>query len=366
MNTDRLIRELEIRLADLSEADRKEVRDALREEIARERRWVEPELTVEAERERRVDAETLRDVLEAINRQVRLEDTVEEVLKQLARIVSYDSLPSPSSTRATALRVRAARGRRRRRGWWGRPSRRPRTLRRERWPLSVADVGTRVTAGAHPGRPSLRSWAGMPLLVEGDVIGLLCFGRTQVDPYQDEDLHRVKAVAFSAAAVIRKAQLLEQVRRYARAHGAGRGRGPGSSSAEERPPTSRARSWKRPVSSGATRAASSFCRRAQGPVVGATVGDGLQGLEGRPAPPDLAATAASTPPARCTCGPPARPCAWSFPPSRVFLVPHGDERRLRGDLVLVDPNGESPDDRLMESFASRAAAAYLHALRPRT
>jgi hypothetical protein len=32
-----------------------------------------------------------------------------------------------------------------------------------------------------------------------------------------------------------------------------------------------------------------------------------------------------------------------------------------GTLVLVDPGGLSADDRLLESYASRAAAAYIHA-----
>ena len=32
-------------------------------------------------------------------------------------------------------------------------------------------------------------------------------------------------------------------------------------------------------------------------------------------------------------------------------------------LALADPDGETPDDHLMESYASRAAAAYLHAVR---
>ena len=81
MNTDRLLREVETRLARIGETDRQEVLDAVREEIARERRRVEPELTVEAERGRRVEAETLREVLESINRQSHLVDTIEEVLK---------------------------------------------------------------------------------------------------------------------------------------------------------------------------------------------------------------------------------------------------------------------------------------------
>ena len=32
-----------------------------------------------------------------------------------------------------------------------------------------------------------------------------------------------------------------------------------------------------------------------------------------------------------------------------------------GTLVLADPDGESPDDRLMEAYASRAATAWVYA-----
>ncbi|MGH9366511.1 MAG: hypothetical protein ACRD3M_02415, partial [Thermoanaerobaculia bacterium] len=86
MNSDRLIREIEKRLAHLPDAARAEVAEAVREELGRERR-MDPGSTVETERERRVEAETLRDVLEAVNRAARLESIIEEVLKQLARIV---------------------------------------------------------------------------------------------------------------------------------------------------------------------------------------------------------------------------------------------------------------------------------------
>ena len=56
---------------------------------------------------------------------------------------------------------------------------------------------------------------GIPLLVEGQLIGLLGLDRHRVEPFDDEDLHRAKTVAFSAAGAIHKAQLLENVRRYA-------------------------------------------------------------------------------------------------------------------------------------------------------
>ena len=54
-------------------AARAEVLDAVREETGRERRRIDPGSTVETERERRVEAETLRDVSEAITRTPRLE-----------------------------------------------------------------------------------------------------------------------------------------------------------------------------------------------------------------------------------------------------------------------------------------------------
>src|SRR5258706_14998396 len=90
MNTARLLGEVETGPARLGEADRQEVLDAVREEIARERRRGEPELTVEAGRGRRGEAETLREGLEAINRQSRPVDTISEVLKQLERGGAFD------------------------------------------------------------------------------------------------------------------------------------------------------------------------------------------------------------------------------------------------------------------------------------
>ena len=76
MNTDRLLREIGKRLGHLGQEERDEVLDAVREEIGRERRWqTVPDGPVEVERERRLEAETLRDVLEAINRPAGLDDT---------------------------------------------------------------------------------------------------------------------------------------------------------------------------------------------------------------------------------------------------------------------------------------------------
>src|SRR5262245_17340140 len=219
MNAERLIREVEKRLLGLSENARAEVLDAMREEIGRERRRAEsdPAATIEGERARRVEAETLREILEAINRQARLVDTIEEVLKQLARIVVYDSCSLALLEPGGQFRILAARG-------FAEPESVVGVtfkdglgdeIQQKRAAISLADVSNDERFSKVAGTEKIRSWAGIPLFVEGEVIGLLSLDRRRIEPFDDEDLHSAKAVAFSAAAAIRKARLLEQVRRYA-------------------------------------------------------------------------------------------------------------------------------------------------------
>jgi hypothetical protein len=218
MNTDRLLREVEKRLAHLSDADRAEALDAVREEIGRERRRVSgAHSTVETERERRTEAETLREILEAINRQPSLDDTIEEVLKQLTRIVVCDSCSLGLLEADGSFRILASRGFPDPASIRGRMFQSPlhEALRHGRSPLALADVTTDERFAKEEGAEQIRSWAGIPLLVEGEVIGVLCLDRHRVEPFDEEDLHRAKAVAFSSAAAIRKAQLLDKVRRYA-------------------------------------------------------------------------------------------------------------------------------------------------------
>jgi len=363
MNTDRLLREVESRLARLAEADRQEVLDAVREEIARERRRVDPELTVEAERERRVEAETFREVLEAINRQARLEDTIEEVLKQVGRVVVFDFAALTLLEAGGGFRVIAERGMPEGQSVIGTRFDDPlaRAVVEERWPRSVADVNAEERFRPIPGAPPVRSWAGIPLLVEGDVIGLLCLSRAHPDPFVDEDVHRAKAVAFSGAAAIRKAQDLEQVRRYA-------------SLMEQVAEVDQLVFAGAPLGElahsilegagkvGIYKGGLLVLRSPRGPVVAAAIGEGFAGTEGRAAPPDLAATATRRLPADRMFGV-GEALGTQVPAHPMYLVPLNTADGHVGTLALLDPNEETPDDRLMEAYGSRAAAAYQHAAR---
>ncbi len=359
MNTDRLLREVEKRLAHLAEKDRAEALDAVREEIARERRWESPHATVETERERRAEAETLRDILEAINRQPSLDDTIEEVLKQLARIVVFDSCSLGLLEADGSFRILASRG-------FPDPARiRGRTfqsplheaLRNGRAPLALSDVTIDERFTREKGAELIRSWAGIPLLVEGEVIGVLCLDRHRVDPFDEEDLHRAKAVAFSSAAAIRKAQLLEKVRRYAALmervvsvdEAVFAGRTPAEVS--------------RIILDGALRigsyAGGVLVLEGDGDTRVAARSEGA-GESDRPVPPALLTRTARRLDAEQSA---------SVVPSvgldrqPLFLVPLATPDVHVGTLVLADPDGESDDDRLMEAYASRAAAAWVFALR---
>jgi hypothetical protein len=359
MNTDRLLREVEKRLAHLSDADRSEALDAVREEIGRERRRVSgPHATVETERERRTEAETLREILEAINRQPSLDDTIEEVLKQLARIVSFDSCSLGLLEADGSFRILASRGFPDPASIRGRTFQSPlhEALRHGRSPLALADVTVDERFTREEGAELIRSWAGIPLLVEGEVIGVLCLDRHRVEPFDEEELHRAKAVAFSSAAAIRKAQLLEKVRRYA-------GLMERVVSVDEAVFAGRpADELARIILDGALRIGS----YAGGVMVlegvgGARVAARSESAAGsdRPVDPSLLTRRAR----RLDVVESSRvSSSLGFDSQPLFLVPLATPDVHVGTLVLADPDGESPDDRLMESYASRAAAAWVFAV----
>lgn len=360
MNPERLLRDVEKRLADVDQGAREEVLAALRDEIRREhRRAPEFPATVENERERRVEAEALRDVLEAISRQARLEETIEEVLKQLSRIVPVDSCSLALVDGAGTFRIIAGRGFPEDESVVGRTFRDPLSdaMLEGRWPVSVTDVREDPRFVVIEGSEEIRSWAGIPLLVEGEVIGLLCLDRHRVEPFGEEDLHRAKAVAFSAAAAIRKAQLLEQIRRYAtlmeRLVDVDQ-----AVFADKHPDDVAHLILEGGLRIGDYDAGLLVLAASDGPRVAAASG-AFAGLLGRTAPVALLVRETTRVPAADVAP------AWGLlpPADDLLLVPLTTGETDVGTLVLLDPDGEAEDDRLMGAYASRAAAAYLHAVR---
>jgi hypothetical protein len=362
VDTDRLLREVERRLAGLPSQDRDEALDAIREEIARERRRGLDHASVEVERERRLEAETLREVLEAINRQARLEETIDEVLKQITRVVTVDTCSLALLDSQSRFRLIAGRGFPPTTRVVGLTFRNPLSdaIRESNWPVSISDVREDPRFVTLEGAENIRSWAGIPLVVEGEPIGLLCLDRHRVEPFEAVDLHRAKALAFSAAAAIRKAQLLEQVRRYATLMERVVEVDQAVFSSLTPPEVARV------ILTNAARLgnypAGLFVLPGPG---GAHVAVGIgpfSDLQGAPAPLEIDIRATERLPAARAAGV-MQSLGVDVPPQDLYLVPLSTGHAHLATLALLDPDGETADDRLMEAYASRAAAAYLHALR---
>jgi len=364
LNIDRLLRDVESRLSALGGADpefRREVMDALREAIARERRGLDPSFSVEEERDRRQLAEELRAAVEAVHGSVRPDEALAETLKQLGRVVQVDLALAAAAEAAGALRVAAARGAGAD-GLAGLVLGDPRlaAAREGRRAVQVADA---VAEGTLAGLPPLRSWLALPLLLEGEVVGVLVAGREALDSFSDEEVQRSKVVAFWAAAALQRVQLAEQVRRYTTVleqvveldQRVFRGEGP-----EMLGPA---------IVDGACRIGGYrgglfVLQTPRGPVVAGATGEALAGALGRPAPSDLASAATRRlSPERMLDV--AELLGVELPAEQVYLVPLATADGWVGCLALLDPNGESPEDRLIESYASRAAEAWRYATQHR-
>jgi hypothetical protein len=362
MDVERLVRSIEARLVHLSDADKAEVADAVRESFARERRWSQLTLTVETERERRQEAEAMRAVLEGIVHQARFEETIDEVLKQLGRIVTFDSCALALIEPGGRFRIVAARG-------YQEPARliglRFRdalsdAVRSGHQAVSLADVLEDERYEPLEPDSEVRSWAGIPLLVEGEVIGLISLDRRRVEPFDDDELHRARAVAFSAAAAIRKARLLEQVQRYASLQEWL------VSLYEEVLEGRSARLIGQHVLEGALRlgyAGGAIVGHAPGDqaVVVAALGEGFDGAAGHAAPTTLLEEGSH----RIAAGEaPAigKAIGAKLAAEALYLVPIATPDERLGSLLLLDPAGETGSDALTEAYASRAALAWRHSL----
>ena len=360
LNIDRLLRDVERRLASFggaSEGLRHEVMDALREAIARERRGLDPSFSVEQERERRQQAEELRGALEAIHGSVRPDEALDEALKQLGRVVEVDLSLVAIAEPGGGLRVAAARGTEAT-GLVGTILEDPRiaAAREERRAVQVRDS---EADGPLAGVPLLRSWLALPLLLQGEVVGVLVAGREALDAFSDEELLRAKAVAFWAAATLRRVQVTEQLRRYTTLleqvgeldQRVFRGEGPDKLSPAIVDGACRI---------GGYRGGMFVLQTPNGPVVAGATGETFAETLGRPAPGDLASTAVRRlSPERMLDV--AEFLGVELPAEQVFLVPLATPDGWLGCLALLDPNGESPEDRLIESYASRAAVAWRYA-----
>ena len=195
MNLERLLRDVDGRLQAHDPEVREAVLDVLREAIARERRRADPSLTVETERERRLEAEEMREMVEAIDRPASTEEALAEAVKQIRAgrrrrrdRVDLGRIGGPvtacwrrSATRRSHSSARRSRSRASRRCWTG------------RGPTAVADAEAEPRAAA-PSPSALRSWAGAADAAQGEPLGLLLLGRRAASGFTEDGLRSASRI----------------------------------------------------------------------------------------------------------------------------------------------------------------------------
>jgi hypothetical protein len=359
MNIERLLRDVEGRLGGLDAPARESVLDALREAIARERRRLDPSATVETERERRLEAEEMREALEAIGRPAGMEEALVEALRQLSRVAEVDEAVVAGAEPGGAFRALATLGEDAAAvmdAVLADP--RLQALAETRRPTGIGDAEAEGQPDPLGLARPLRAWVVLPLLQEGELAGLLVAGRRAASPFTPDDLQRAKPIAIAASAVLTRGQRHAQLRRYISlleqvvelSQRVFRGDTPEAVGQALLEGACRV---------GRYRAGMLVAQSARGLRIAAATGEGFGAAVGRDAPAELAPTTARRLSAERMLEV-AEALGVLLPAQQTLLVPLVTVDAYAGCLVLLDPNGDSPDDRLMEAFASRAAVVWRH------
>ncbi|MCP4359351.1 MAG: GAF domain-containing protein [Chloroflexi bacterium] len=170
------------------------------------------------EREQRGIAEALQETGKVLNATLKLEGLLDLVLEQIAHVAPYDSA-NIMLLENGRLRIARQRGYEQ----YGVSAETLslsfdvdetptfRQITQTKQPLIIPDVTT------HPGWiwrvPHIRSWAGVPIIIQNRVVALICVDNTTPGFYQPEQINRLIVFANQVALTMQNARLLEAVQR---------------------------------------------------------------------------------------------------------------------------------------------------------
>ncbi len=231
-------------------------------------------------------------------------------------------------------------------------------VRRTRQPLTVTDAQTDERVVPLDSETQVRSWAALPLLVEGEVIGVIGIARSRVDAFQEEDVHRAKTVAFSGAVAIRRARQHEQIQRYSAMMDWV------VSVYQEAVAADGEQKIATMIMEGAVRlgylGALLVSTGVGKPKVVAALGSGFEKAVGKKAPLKLDVTV----PIRFEAAESkklGKSIGLKLDDQVLYSVPMSHGVAHVGSLVLVDTGGEGPMDAITQGYASHVAHAYVFA-----
>lgn len=170
-----------------------------------------------AERTQRELAETLREVATALNSTLEREQVLALILDQLMRVVAYDSA-SIMLLQDDALQNVAHRSIhsyvQQSSSLMVNELRHVQTILVQQRPLIIADTAVDARWRQSPGTELIRSWLGVPMLIQDRIIGLLNLNKTTPQFYTEGDAQVAMTFAAQAAIAIENARLYAQQRAY--------------------------------------------------------------------------------------------------------------------------------------------------------
>jgi signal transduction histidine kinase/ActR/RegA family two-component response regulator/putative methionine-R-sulfoxide reductase with GAF domain len=161
---------------------------------------------------------TLQEVVALVNSTLDLDQVLNEILKQLGRILPYESA-SIHLLHANRLSYAAGRG--------FPVDSHPETelsagenaifqeIGQTKQSMVIDDVREHPDWHTKPGLEYIRSWIGAPLVVKDQVIGYLTLDHSQVGTYTQEDVQIVDTLTRQVAIAIENARLYTETRRWA-------------------------------------------------------------------------------------------------------------------------------------------------------
>jgi signal transduction histidine kinase/DNA-binding response OmpR family regulator len=171
----------------------------------------------EAEQERHQIATTLMDISRVVNSSLHYEEVLERILEQMQRVFSFDNasilLPLPGIYDGSRMIVSATHGHypemRGTEFRYGANSLMQRAFLSQQ-PLVIGDVQNTPGWNKSSGTPvalQTRSWMGVPMLAQDQVIGMITLDRYTPNVYTERDASMALAIARHAAIAVENARL---------------------------------------------------------------------------------------------------------------------------------------------------------------
>lgn len=167
---------------------------------------------LKAERRRRQEAETLRDIMASLASTLDTQLLLQEILVQLSKVVPHDTA-CVILLQGDCLQILAARGFAKSDDLLGQcfPSNDPffNQVRQTKQPIYLPDVNKQPDFRRWGDAGHIRGWICAPLIVHDEVLGVLTVDNKQVNPYSDDDVTLTQVFANQAALAIKNARLYE-------------------------------------------------------------------------------------------------------------------------------------------------------------